>query len=81
VVTTEQAGRWTDHDAVSLVFQPGFSTVEQATNLSGRGVGMDVVKKNIERVGGHVEIHSRVGEGTTVRMTIPLRRRGLRRSE
>jgi two-component system chemotaxis sensor kinase CheA len=55
-----------------LVFEPGFSTAEQATNISGRGVGMDVVKQNLENLGGTVALSSAVGEGTTLQMRIPL---------
>jgi two-component system, chemotaxis family, sensor kinase CheA len=55
-----------------LIFRPGFSTAEQATSVSGRGVGMDVVKKNIERLRGSVDITSKKGEGTTISLTIPL---------
>ena len=72
VVTAELAGRMSDQDAVRLIFQPGFSTAEKVSNISGRGVGMDVVKTNIERIGGQVDIHSQVGEGTTIRIKIPL---------
>ena len=59
-------------EILSLVFLPGFSTAEQATNISGRGVGMDVVKGNIERLRGTVEIESEPGNGTTVLLKIPL---------
>jgi len=66
------AERLSEREALNLVFHPGISTAEQVTNVSGRGVGMDVVKTNIERIGGTVDISSRVGEGTTVRVKIPL---------
>ncbi len=56
----------------ALIFHPGFSTAEQVTNISGRGVGMDVVKSNIEKIGGEVEVHSDEGKGTTFRLKIPL---------
>ncbi len=55
-----------------LIFLPGFSTAAQVTNVSGRGVGMDVVRTNVEKIGGKVEIDSRLGKGTTLRMRIPL---------
>ena len=55
-----------------FVFHPGFSTAQQVTSVSGRGVGMDVVKTNIERIGGTIDLHSRLGEGTTVTIKIPL---------
>ncbi|MEW6692504.1 MAG: chemotaxis protein CheA [Pseudomonadota bacterium] len=62
----------TDQEAYRLIFEPGFSTADQVTNLSGRGVGMDVVKKNIEALRGTVDIDSRPGEGTTVSIRLPL---------
>jgi two-component system chemotaxis sensor kinase CheA len=68
----EQASRMTDRDLFQLLFMPGFSTAEQVTNLSGRGVGMDVVKRNIEKIGGTVDVQSEVGAGTTIRLKIPL---------
>jgi two-component system, chemotaxis family, sensor kinase CheA len=68
----EQAERMGDREAVNLVFLPGLSTAEKVTNISGRGVGMDVVKTNIEKIGGGVDVISRMGEGTTVKIKIPL---------
>jgi two-component system chemotaxis sensor kinase CheA len=62
----------TDAQVWDLVFHPGFSTAEQLTDLSGRGVGMDVVKKNIAALGGQVEIRSKKGTGTTVSIRLPL---------
>jgi two-component system chemotaxis sensor kinase CheA len=59
-------------ELLNLVFLPGFSTVEKVTNLSGRGVGMDVVKTNIDRVNGTVDLQSYPGQGTTIRIKIPL---------
>ena len=61
-----------EREALNLIFLPGFSTAEKVTNVSGRGVGMDVVKTNIEKIGGTVDVHSKVGEGTTVKIKIPL---------
>ena len=61
-----------DAQVWDLIFQPGFSTAEQVTDLSGRGVGMDVVRKNIAALGGHVELRSRAGAGTTVSIRLPL---------
>lgn len=61
-----------DDEVWQLIFAPGFSTAEQVTDISGRGVGMDVVKRNIQEMGGHVEIHSRGGQGTTTRIVLPL---------
>lgn len=68
----ETATRLSDHEAVNLIFTPGFSTAEGVTNVSGRGVGMDVVRTNIEKIGGAIDLTSEVGEGTTVRIRIPL---------
>lgn len=61
-----------DEEVWQLIFAPGFSTAEQVTDISGRGVGMDVVKRNIQEMGGHVEISSREGRGTTTRILLPL---------
>jgi two-component system chemotaxis sensor kinase CheA len=61
-----------DSEALRLVFAPGFSTAEQISQLSGRGVGMDVVRSAVERVGGRVDLESQAGAGTTVRVTLPL---------
>lgn len=68
----EQAERLSEREAMNLIFMPGFSTAEKVTSISGRGVGMDVVKTNIEKIGGVVDLSSRVGEGTTVKIKIPL---------
>jgi two-component system chemotaxis sensor kinase CheA len=62
----------TDDEVWQLIFAPGFSTAEVVTDVSGRGVGMDVVKRNIQEMGGHVEISSRPGLGTTTRIVLPL---------
>lgn len=61
-----------DEEVWQLIFAPGFSTAEVITDVSGRGVGMDVVKRNIQEMGGHVEISSRPGNGTTTRIVLPL---------
>jgi len=61
-----------DSEVFALIFEPGFSTAEKVTNLSGRGVGMDVVKRNITALRGDVEIHSSEGKGTTVAVRLPL---------
>jgi len=68
----EQAEKLSDREALGLIFQPGFSTAQVVTNFSGRGVGMDVVKSHIEKIGGVVDISSRLGEGATVKIRIPL---------
>jgi len=72
VVTAEQAARMTEREIFNLIFLPGFSTAEKVTNVSGRGVGMDVVKTNVEKIGGTVDVQSILGQGTTVRVKIPL---------
>ncbi len=72
LITREQAAKMSEREMVNLIFAPGFSTAEKVTNISGRGVGMDVVKTNIERIGGNVDIHNRLGLGTTLRIKIPL---------
>ena len=68
----EQAEKLSDREALNLIFQPGFSTAQTVTKVSGRGVGMDVVKSNIEKIGGVVDIINRPGEGSTVKLKIPL---------
>jgi two-component system chemotaxis sensor kinase CheA len=72
LITGEQAARMTEREIFNLIFLPGFSTAEKVTNVSGRGVGMDVVKTNVEKIGGTVDIQSTLGQGTTVRVKIPL---------
>jgi two-component system chemotaxis sensor kinase CheA len=72
LITADQAGRLTEREIVNLVLQPGFSTAEKITNVSGRGVGMDVVKTHIEKIGGTVDLQSKTGQGVMVRMKIPL---------
>jgi len=68
----EAAARLSERECVQHIFAPGFSTAAQVTNVSGRGVGMDVVKTNIEKIGGAVDISSERGRGTTFRIKIPL---------
>ncbi len=72
VITEEQAAAMQDKAALQLIFNAGLSTAEKVSNISGRGVGMDVVKTSIEKVGGTTEIMSEVGKGTTLRIRIPL---------
>ncbi len=72
LITAEHAARMSDREATNLIFLPGFSTAEKVTNVSGRGVGMDVVKTNIEKIGGTVDVQSKTGIGTTLRIRIPL---------
>ena len=72
VLTQDELSKMTDREVQALIFHPGFSTAEKVSKVSGRGVGMDVVKTNIEKIGGMVDLHSVVGEGTSVRFKIPL---------
>ncbi|SNS23926.1 two-component system, chemotaxis family, sensor kinase CheA [Granulicella rosea] len=72
LITEEQAAQMGDRAARELIFAPGFSTAEKITSISGRGVGMDVVKTNIEKIGGNVEILAGEPCGTTIRIRIPL---------
>lgn len=72
LVRKEELERMSDQDLTRLIMLPGFSTAEKATKTSGRGVGMDVVKKNIEKLNGTVEIVSEKGKGTRLRIKIPL---------
>ena len=66
------AERMSEREMLSLIFQPGFSTAQQVTNISGRGVGMDVVKTNITKIGGTIDLQSTPGQGTTLTIKIPL---------
>jgi two-component system chemotaxis sensor kinase CheA len=72
LVTKEQAAAMSEREILQLIFLPGFSTAAAVTTVSGRGVGMDVVRANVEKVGGSVEVESRRGEGTTLRLRVPL---------
>jgi two-component system chemotaxis sensor kinase CheA len=72
LVTSEQVASMSEQEIFNLVFLPGFSTAQKVTNVSGRGVGMDVVKTNVERIGGTVDLQSSFGRGTTVHVKIPL---------
>lgn len=72
LVSAGQAAVMNESEAMNLIFLPGFSTAGQVTSLSGRGVGMDVVKSNIEKINGTIEIHSQHGQGTTFKIKIPL---------
>lgn len=71
-ITIEQADTMTDKEIVDLLFRPSFSTAEKITDVSGRGVGLDVVKSKIEALGGDVECHSVMGEGSTFTIRLPL---------
>jgi len=72
VITKERATHLSERELLQLIFLPGLSTAAAVTNVSGRGVGMDVVRTNVEKIGGKVEIDSRAGKGTTLRLRIPL---------
>jgi len=72
LVNPDEAAQLPDERIFDLIFEPGFSTAEQVSDVSGRGVGMDVVKRNIRELGGNIEIASRPGEGTTLTIRLPL---------
>jgi two-component system chemotaxis sensor kinase CheA len=72
VITQAEADHLTEREAVELIFRPGFSTAEKVTSISGRGVGMDVVRTHVERAGGAVELESELGKGATIRLKMPL---------
>jgi two-component system chemotaxis sensor kinase CheA len=72
LITADRVAHLVERELLQLVFLPGLSTAAAVTNVSGRGVGMDVVRTNVEKIGGKVEIDSRAGKGTTLRMRIPL---------
>ena len=72
LVSPEQLARMSQREVLHLIFLPGLSTASEVTNVSGRGVGMDVVKTNIEKIGGTVDVTTRPGRGTTFRFKIPL---------
>ncbi|MCR2059340.1 hybrid sensor histidine kinase/response regulator [Campylobacter helveticus] len=72
LITEKEAGQMTDKEAFTLIFKPGFSTAAKVTNVSGRGVGMDVVKTNIEKLNGVIEIDSELGKGSSFKLKIPL---------
>ncbi|MBU2513010.1 chemotaxis protein CheA [bacterium] len=71
-LVTDEANEWPDSKIYKLIFEPGFSTADKVTSVSGRGVGMDVVKRNIEKVKGHVDIKCVPGQGSTLGLRIPL---------
>jgi two-component system, chemotaxis family, sensor kinase CheA len=72
LLSAEHADNLSDREALALIFEPGFSMAKTVTNISGRGVGMDVVKSHVEKIGGVVDVFSRLGEGTTIKIRIPL---------
>ncbi|MBX7231818.1 MAG: chemotaxis protein CheW [Bdellovibrionales bacterium] len=72
IITSAQVPNLSEKEILNLIFAPGFSTAESVTSVSGRGVGMDVVRTNVERIGGSVELESVAGKGTTTKLKIPL---------
>ena len=72
LLSSDQLSQMGDNSVLQLIFLPGFSTAEKITSVSGRGVGMDVVKNNIEKIGGMIDIQSEVNKGTTIHLRIPL---------
>jgi two-component system chemotaxis sensor kinase CheA len=72
LITPERAAVMSEHELQNLIFLPGFSTADAVSNVSGRGVGMDVVKTNIEKIGGSIDLQSRLGRGTSIKIRIPL---------
>ena len=72
IISKEIAEEMSDYDLVNIIFQPGFSTVQEISELSGRGVGMDVVKTSIEKIGGLIEVITETGKGSTFRIRLPL---------
>lgn len=72
LATRPEIEAMSEQDVFKLIFRPGFSTAEEVTDLSGRGVGMDVVRTNVEKLGGSIEIYSSAGKGTTFRLVLPL---------
>ncbi|WP_333356590.1 chemotaxis protein CheW [Microcoleus sp. herbarium14] len=72
ILSAVDAAKMSDREALNLIFMPSFSTVEKITNISGRGVGMDVVQTNIEKISGTIDVHSQVDKGTIFKLKIPL---------
>jgi len=71
-ISREQASALSEKDAIQLIFEPGLSTAHEVSDISGRGVGMDVVRTNIHDLGGQIEVVTAIGEGTTLRVHLPL---------
>ena len=72
LIAPERAAVMSEHELQNLIFLPGFSTADAVSNVSGRGVGMDVVKTNIEKISGSIDVQSRMGQGTSIKIRIPL---------
>ncbi len=72
LISKDEAAAMSDDDLMFILFQPGFSTAKAVTDISGRGVGMDVAKRDIEKLGGNIKIYSTPGKGTSIRLKLPL---------
>ena len=72
LITPQKAEEMTERDLLHLIFRPGFSTARKITKISGRGVGMDVVKKNLDRIGGNIDVQTEPHKGTTMKIRIPI---------
>ncbi|MBN2581324.1 MAG: chemotaxis protein CheW [Pirellulales bacterium] len=72
LISSDQAREMSDREMLRMIFKPGFSLAEKVTDVSGRGVGMDVVKTNIERLGGTINVDTELGQGTTINIKLPL---------
>lgn len=71
IITSQDGSQMTDRDLIKLIFEPGFSTAQEVTAISGRGVGMDVVKKALDSIGGTIQVQSMIGEGTIFTLSLP----------
>ncbi len=71
LISAQDAEQLSDRDIIMLIFEPGFSTMDQVTSISGRGVGMDVVKRALDSIGGTVQVESTLGQGTTITLSLP----------
>ena len=72
LISPQQAEEMGERNLLSLIFRPGFSTAEKITKISGRGVGMDVVKKNLDRIGGSIDVQTEIHKGTTMKIRVPI---------
>jgi two-component system, chemotaxis family, sensor kinase CheA len=72
LISSQRAAEMSERSLINLIFRPGFSTAETVTNISGRGVGMDVVKRDLDQIGGTVDVYTEFGKGTTIKMRIPI---------
>ncbi len=72
LITAQQAEEMSERNLINLIFRPGFSTAETVTSISGRGVGMDVVKRNLDKIGGIIDIHTQRYKGTRIKIRIPI---------